>query len=346
MPAIIDVRFSLGAILIGCFIAVALSGIVAFQACIYFRLYPQDKPIHKLMVAVVWILDIAHTVIICTSAWIYLIANFGNVQAHVEGVVPVTVALSIGVTAFITLITHTYFLHRLLHLSKNRFLVYSTWLLVLGRITCGLTTTVTLAHYQNFPKFTAKYSTVFTLGLTFSSAADVAITFGMCFYLQENRRGLGTMDDVIDSIIIYTINNGTLTCISTIVSLICWLTMRKNLIFMALHFAIAKMYANSLFGTLNMRKSFRGRAHPPKEPVNQMPVLLPDSFNRNNRGRRIPNETFEFTDAIDTKGLQITVQQTVQCDDDHESGPSSAPNSPDFDEKSKIGLMTMNATVV
>jgi len=118
---------------------------------------------------------------------------------------------------------------------------------------------------------------------------------------------------------------------------------------MALHFAIAKMYANSLFGTLNMRKSFRGRAHPPKEPVNQMPVLLPDSFNRNNRRGGIPTETFEFTDAIDTKGLQITVQQTVQCDEDRksESGPSSAPNSPDFDEKSsRTGLITMNGAVV
>jgi hypothetical protein len=54
MPAIIDVRFSLGAILIGCFIAVALSGVVAFQACLYFRLYQTDKPLNKLMVAAVW----------------------------------------------------------------------------------------------------------------------------------------------------------------------------------------------------------------------------------------------------------------------------------------------------
>src|SRR6266851_3470153 len=70
MPAIIDVRFSLGALLIGCFIAVAcvhphfpcaiadpvpylllrLSGVVAFQACLYFRLYQTDKPLNKLMV--------------------------------------------------------------------------------------------------------------------------------------------------------------------------------------------------------------------------------------------------------------------------------------------------------
>jgi len=72
--------------------------------------------------------------------------------------------------------------------------------------------------------------TVFTLGLTLSSAVDMIITFGMCFYLQESRRGFGTwvsftdfapyttptrlqprMDEVLDSIIIYTINNGTLT---------------------------------------------------------------------------------------------------------------------------------------
>jgi hypothetical protein len=33
---------------------------------------------------------------------------------------------------------------------------------------------------------------MFTLGLALSSAVDVVITFGMCFYLQENRRGFGT----------------------------------------------------------------------------------------------------------------------------------------------------------
>jgi hypothetical protein len=70
MPAIINVKASLGAILIGCFIAISyvahpylllsipnpglllrsLSGIVAFQACIYFRLYPNDRPVNKAMV--------------------------------------------------------------------------------------------------------------------------------------------------------------------------------------------------------------------------------------------------------------------------------------------------------
>ncbi|KAH9998239.1 hypothetical protein BJV77DRAFT_980787 [Russula vinacea] len=331
MPAIINVSASLGAVLVGCFVAIALSGVVGFQACIYFRLYPNDKPLNKIMVAVVWILDITHTCLICSSIWNYLIANFGNVEAHVRGEVPVTVAISIMVTSFVTLITHLYFLRRLLHLSNfNWFIIGPTLVLAIGRVVSAMVTSVFLIQLKTFPAFTAKYAYMFTLGLAISSTIDVVITFGMCFYLQESRRGFGTMDEVIDSIIVYTINNGTLTCFSTIVSMVFWLTMRKNLIFMALHFVIAKMYANSLFATLNMRRKFRGRAVPPKESANAMPVLFPDSFNRGSRTRQAHIGSIDLDDEMDTKGLHITVEKTVQydVDDDRGSGPSSYQNSP------------------
>jgi len=114
-----------------------------------------------------------------------------------------------------------------------------------------------------------------------------------------------------------------------------------------------------------MRKKFRGHVAPPKENANAMPVLFPDSFNRNGRGRRIPvraggllgfdvwlifitqNETtFDFTEATDTKAvrtsfrtllpgemtqrscggqLNITVEKTVDYGSD--PSPSSIPYS-------------------
>jgi hypothetical protein len=84
-------------------------------------------------------MDALHTCLICTSAWKYLIANWGNVAMHREGVVPITVALSIGVTAFITLVTHLFFLRRLLHLSKNNwFIIGPTLLLAIGRVVSAL----------------------------------------------------------------------------------------------------------------------------------------------------------------------------------------------------------------
>ncbi|PCH34370.1 hypothetical protein WOLCODRAFT_148429 [Wolfiporia cocos MD-104 SS10] len=45
-----------------------------------------------------------------------------------------------------------------------------------------------------------------------------------------------------------------------IACLICWLVFPGNLVFLALHFTISKVYANSLLATLNARNSLRDRA--------------------------------------------------------------------------------------
>jgi hypothetical protein len=176
-----------------------------------------------------------------------------------------------------------------------------------------------------------KYKSVFTLGLSLSSAVDVVITTGMCYYLQESRRGFGTMDEVIDTIIFYTINNGSITCISTIASMICWLVIPHTLIFMALHFAIAKMYANSLLATLNMRQGLRGRSGPPKERAH--PSFFLSSFHRNRRNRPAHDPEHDLTTTcndVDAKGLHITVEKTVDygVEEDRKSGPSSDADSP------------------
>jgi len=152
----------------------------------------------------------------------------------------------------------------------------------------------------------ARWKPVFTLGLAFSSVADVIITFGMCFYLHESRHGLGTMDKVVGSIIVYTINNGAITCVSTIVAMICFLTMPQNLIFMALHFAISKMYANSLLATLNTRRALRGRRVQFKETIRRpVPVLLPSAYSHT-RSPLVPGGGTDFTESQDTKAMQLT----------------------------------------
>jgi hypothetical protein len=235
----------------------------------------------------------------------------------------------------------------LLHLSNyNWFIIGPTTVLAVARVVSAIVTSSFLIHLKTFPAFTNKYSYMFTLGLAISSAVDVVITFGMCFYLQESRRGFGTMDEVIDSIIVYTINNGTLTCLSTITSMIFWLTLRKTLIFMALHFVIAKMYANSLLATLNMRRKFHGRAAMQKETAaDPTPVRFPDSYGQGNRfmqGHQIGSIDFNDGTMADTKGFHITVEKTVQYDleDDRGSGPSSEPDSPAI-----FGMTPINAKV-
>ncbi|KAH9071537.1 hypothetical protein EDB83DRAFT_2517350 [Lactarius deliciosus] len=370
MPAVLDVKDTYGAVLIGCFAAVALSGVLALQTCIYYRLYPKDRGLNKIMVAVVWTLDATHTCLICSSAWKYLVANFGNVSYR--GHVPITVALSIGVTAFVTLITQLFYdcvVTTNTVSNNNWFIVGPLLLLVVGRVASGLgmpliyslplvgylialaliiVTTVELARLQNFPAFTAKYKAGRFRALSIDHLSYVSSvarlytwigTFKVVKVWERWTRSLGLSSST-------QVNNGAITCVSTIVSMICWLTMPHNLIFMALHFAIGKMYANSLLATLNTRQALRGRAVHFKEAAGHpLPVLLPSSYSHTMRSPLPPDGTIDFANGGETKGMQITyppqdvetsskqgvqlhitVEKTVQYDtDDCASGPSPSP---------------------
>ena len=102
----------------------------------------------------------------------------------------------------------------------------------------------------------------FTTGLSLSAAIDVLITGWLCYFLREVRSRIGgphstMMIRMVDTLTLYTLENGALTCFAAIASLICWLTMPHNLIFMGLHFVISKLYANSLLASLNMRNELR-----------------------------------------------------------------------------------------
>jgi hypothetical protein len=100
---------------------------------------------------------------------------------------------------------------------------------------------------------------------------------------------------------------------------------------MALHFAIAKMYANSLLATLNMRQGLRGR--PPKER-DPGPFFL-NTYHRNKRSPPAPDPALDLTTCNmtacnDAGQLHITVEKTVDygVEEDRKSGPSSEADSP------------------
>lgn len=76
-------------------IVLSLSGILATQVFMYFRLYPKDLTKHKVIVALIWYvfilksgwkwaeiacraLDLAHSALICVANWFYLVENFAN----------------------------------------------------------------------------------------------------------------------------------------------------------------------------------------------------------------------------------------------------------------------------
>ncbi|KAJ3813832.1 hypothetical protein F5876DRAFT_73528 [Lentinula aff. lateritia] len=94
-------RLTLGSAFAGCMVAVGLSAVLGFQVFLYFRIFPSDALQYKVLVGWIWVLDVVHTVLLCTTMWQYLIVNFGNVVALGE-IFP-TAAVDISMTAITTL---------------------------------------------------------------------------------------------------------------------------------------------------------------------------------------------------------------------------------------------------
>jgi len=89
------------------------------------------------------------------------------------------------------------------------------------------------------------------------------------------------MNGILDKLMLYAFENGSLTCAATVVSLVCWLTMHTNLIFMGIHFVISKLYANSFLATLNARRNLHQTGHRPQHSSasdRNHAIMFPDSF--------------------------------------------------------------------
>jgi len=312
-----DVRGTLGSILTGSGLAAILTGIVTTQTIYYFQHYPDDKAPIKLMVVVVWFLDILHTIMIFASDWLWLIERFGAFQ--VADWIPWSLAITVILTAFVTIITHSFFAYRIFGLSKgNWFVVGPIMALATLRVGFASTTCAKMLIYRSFSKFVSEVSWVFTMGLVTSSILDVVITSCLLWYLRKARTGFAGMDQIINTLSLYAIENGLLTSVAIVISLGFWLGMRKdNLIFMAIHFVVAKLYANSLLAALNNRKQLRG--HRGGSSMDGPPLI----FNLR-RGTTLKRSMDQIGVQIDRE-VQITREKSLMGRDEESAGMVLSP---------------------
>ncbi|TFK32561.1 hypothetical protein BDQ12DRAFT_616846 [Crucibulum laeve] len=239
-----DIANTYGALLVGVLFAIGLSGIVAVQIILYFKLYLKSKCGVAVLILIVYrVLDFCHSGFICAAMWDYFIINFGN-ASEIDSIPLWVIILSVLFTAILTL-----FVHRCAGIHY----ISCTISIRVPRIVSSLTGSIfknlqyelwhLLPNYVSW--LTENWQWVFSVGLALSSAADIWVTLSLFFLLRSSRSRSLSLDHIIDSLILYTLEIGTLTCLVTIISMIFWVTMHNNLIFLAFHVTIEK--CESLF---------------------------------------------------------------------------------------------------
>jgi len=224
--------------------------------------------------------------------------------------------MTIAFTAVLTFLVHCFFVHRIFKLSRNNFLIGIPLGVLAGlRLCFACLTTIKMITLRSLKAFVEQYTWSFTSGLALSSLLDILITGILCFMLMVGRKKNSNMNHILDKLILYAFENGALTCAATIVSMLCWLVMPSNLIFMGLHFVISKFYAISLLATLNARKQLQDRHSRSQPSISGDRGVFPDSPTNRRFSRRV--------ESIKPP-LQINVEEsTIRTIDD-----STAANSP------------------
>ncbi|KAF5351403.1 hypothetical protein D9757_012633 [Collybiopsis confluens] len=245
---------SLGAIIIGTPLAFLLTGMLLVQCYIYWKTSRSGDTWHiQSLVAILLLLDLIHSMFVWIASWKWFVTG----REKDLDKIPVTLSLSIIVTAISTLMAHSMYSWRIFKLSgRNYWITLPIMTLAVLRVVAATFSGGYMIHLKSFETFRVTAGWVISLGLALSCIVDVLITGAMMAILRRTRVKSLTMDSVIDSLIIYTLENGSVTAITTVASLVCWVAM-DNLIFLGLHFVIAKLYANSVLAMLNYRQFLR-----------------------------------------------------------------------------------------
>ncbi|KAH0837824.1 hypothetical protein J3R83DRAFT_6032 [Lanmaoa asiatica] len=301
----VDINADYGPLILGGLLAFGLSGCVNMQFIVYWQIYSEERWTTKSLVIATWFLDICHSVFVAVAIWDSVIAPYGDLTK--VNVIPWSVGPTVELTAMITFLVqrrapslaNRYFLF-LLTVIQTSFFAYRIYRLQGRKLTVAgpvftlafirlvaasvsMAEMITLKCYSDFVRPFPSW--VFTLGLSLSAFVDIVNTTFLCYFLRSNRSQVSSTNRIIDTLTVWTVQNGSITCLGTIATLVCWTAMPQNRIFLGLHFVVAKLYANSLLATYVPLLSKPLRTKRRRSPIHFIFFLF-DSLNARRKIRR------------------------------------------------------------
>ncbi|KAJ7095659.1 hypothetical protein C8R44DRAFT_684396 [Mycena epipterygia] len=267
---------TLGSTLIGSVFGTLLFGILTLQTFNYYRLYPNDSVILKILVASLWFFDLGHSICVWHSIYQMTVTFYGQIQ-HILNP-PRSLEISVLFTALIILTVQTFFAGRIRVLSGHWHITIICSLLTTLRFAFSIVLLVTFATSTGFSVLQTKIHWTFTTVSSLGPAVDLITAISLCYFLWEIRTSRAPFTqtrNILDTLILWTIETTVITSFAGIMQLILFLS-RKDLAWMAFYMIQSKLFSNSMLASLNNRKrrssveednilslpSARSRTHP------------------------------------------------------------------------------------
>ncbi|KAA1470074.1 hypothetical protein DENSPDRAFT_669810 [Dentipellis sp. KUC8613] len=248
-----SLSISVGAIY-GCLLAMAfLYGTTTMQSLTYFRMYPEDRLLHKLTVAILWIVDTTNSVLIAYGIYRCLLVVIKETLFTIYSKpFPRTLVTTIVLATISDAIVRGFYWMRIWKLSKGSQTITGIIILLsLPPIGAGF---YLAAKFYRLPALLNISDTSDAVYFVLESicAADCAISIVMMMLLWDMHTSMKKPTTFINTLIILVLTSGLITSVFAIVILI---TSAAGQIFICigLYLMFSKFYINSLLTTFNNR---------------------------------------------------------------------------------------------
>ncbi|KAJ7765726.1 hypothetical protein B0H16DRAFT_1717641 [Mycena metata] len=253
----------LGALEIGALLSYWLFGAATTQAYTYYGRFPDDSRKLKILVALVWFLELGHAICTGTTVYRYLISDY----THPELLVYVSDAIlvSIAITTGIALCVQGFFSFRIYHLARTPYIPLFTFFLSLARAAVSIYIAIHLMLQNATFADVEQVAPMLYATWSASTANDLITAATLAYFLQRQRVNVYTRTVVlVDKIIKWALETGVIMDAATTLTLILFATMPHNYIWIAmltfdlddLNFDF-EVYSNSFFASLHSRTTLR-----------------------------------------------------------------------------------------
>ncbi|KAF8205811.1 hypothetical protein K438DRAFT_523975 [Mycena galopus ATCC 62051] len=251
---------NLGALEIGFLASAFMFGLLTVQALIYNRKFAKDHWTLKLLVAAIWFFELGQLGCVSHVVYIVTITKSGDLLALLKP--PVTLGTSFLLGSAVGPLV-AFYVSRLLRFSGKMYPAVVGWVLAFLRFGGWVFLSVHVITMVSLSQFEDDFGWLFAMLLGMSAVIDLTISAWIAYFLARRRsRTRDTMHNVsarqlLDRVILWTLQTGVITSLSFLVTLICYLILGQYLIWLAVMAILTKVSSNSFLASLNARSSTR-----------------------------------------------------------------------------------------
>ncbi|KAJ3931813.1 MAG: hypothetical protein NXY57DRAFT_1005833 [Lentinula lateritia] len=250
-----DLDSTVGVLEIGNVVATYFFGIITLQTYFFFRAFPNDKPLVKTAVAAVFGFELGHTITSLHALYIVTVTDFGQPQLIVK--LPDSINITLLFEGMITIVVQGFFITRVQRLSKvHKMIIRFFWICAVLRFAASVALTIFGVQTQSTTTYVADWSWLLTTLFALGAFVDLGVALALCVYLYSQRStSIARTTILLDRLIAFTLTTGLLTSIISVVTVLCYVTMPDNSVWILMYTLLAKSYSNSMMVSLNSRSA-------------------------------------------------------------------------------------------